>query len=101
MQNIKMYTRVVDLDEFGNDPKLEPGEEYTIVVDYPLNVPMEYKFKAKVGDGLGKLISHISKAYRKAYSNDNNIWGHHIDDLSLGGIKINDRTRKITLFVNS
>lgn len=101
LQKIAAYVEISKLSDFRNDPKLEPGTEYSIVIDYPLYVPLKYRFKAKEGGGLGNLLKHISKAYQKAYANDSNIWGHDIDDLTLCGIKINNKTREISLQISS
>lgn len=53
--------------------------------------------------GLGKLLQKIGEAYRKVYEEEDKygVWGHYITDLAIEGIKVNYKTKKITLDVGS
>lgn len=63
--------------------------------------------------GLIQLLNKIGTCYEKIYEIDGQeeaekvekytygVWGHSIEDLSLGGINVNFATKKITIDVGS
>jgi hypothetical protein len=86
----------------GDVDKLPPNSTYRLTIDYPLYEKRSYEIKTgKSGMGLGALIRAIGKCYEKACENDDNVWGHSIDDLFLEEIKINHSKKMIIVDVSS
>ena len=90
----------------GELSKLPANKVYTLVIDYPFGGARKHLFPIKTGKkglGLIGLLSKIGKAYEKIYKapEKNGVFGHDIDDLSLAGMSINHKTKKITLMVDS
>lgn len=90
----------------GKWKDLPPNEEFSLIIDYPLggNKPVIYKIKTgKSGMNLINLLNKIGYCYIDLYENADRygVYGHCIDDLSLGGIKIDFKKQRITLGVDS
>lgn len=104
-QSIQVDVQVAMLDCFKGDlQQLPPNQTFELLIDYPLSKPAVYKIKTgQHGMGLGKLLQKIGEAYRKVYEEEDKygVWGHYITDLAIEGIKVNYKTKKITLDVGS
>jgi hypothetical protein len=90
----------------GKLDKLPANKTYTLVIDYPFAGMREHLFPIKTGkNGLNVLVllAKIGKAYEKLYEDPegNGVFGHSIDDLSLGEICVNHKTKQITIGVDS
>jgi len=88
----------------GKLDKLPANKTYTLVIDYPFYE--KHLFRIKTGkngmDAIG-LLGKIGIAYEKLYEDPegNGVFGHSIDDLSLGEICVNHKTKQITIGVDS
>lgn len=110
-QNITVHIPVTMLSSIwkGDFQKLPANQIYQLIIDYPLDKPAVYLIKTgKKGMGLIALLSKIGKLYQKTYDVEDEseagrygIYGHSIDDLNLTGIRVNHKTKKIILDVNS
>lgn len=108
-QNITIFIPVANLSAQwkGDFQKLPPNKTYTLVIDYPLSNNAQYKINTgKHGIGLVALLSKIGKFYQKTYDMDDfdgryGIMGHDIEDLSLEGIHINHKLKRISLSIGS
>lgn len=112
-QSISCDIRVDALECWsGKDFWLEPNSTYSLVIDYPFNIPATFPIKVGAdGMGLIGLLPHIGKAFDKRYTSIDNAKGakladvawywHGIDDLTIEGISVNHKTKKITLNVGS
>lgn len=90
----------------GKWKDLPPNEEFSLIIDYPLggNKPVIYKIKTgKSGMNLIQLLAKIGSSYEDLYDNADRhcVFGHDIDDLSLGGIIVDFKKKRITLGVDS
>jgi len=90
----------------GDSIKLKPNSTYQLIIDYPFNTPTSFPIKTgKKGLGFLDLIPKIGKAYEEKYNqaeeDDAACYWHGIEDLSLGGIYVNHKTKIITLGVDS
>lgn len=82
---------------------LLPNKIYTLTIDYPLDNPAVFDINTgKKGINIINLIGKIGKLYRKVYDEKHDeIWGHHIDDLCLEHIEIDNKKLTIKLGVGS
>jgi hypothetical protein len=87
---------------------LPRNKTYTLYVNYPLQKPAYFNIKTgKNGLNAIQLIGKIGKIYKKIYEVDDfnsekyRVYGHDISDLTIGGIKVNHKTKKITLIMGS
>jgi len=83
---------------------LKPNTTYTLVIDYPLSRPAEFKIKSgKSGVDLSNLINKIVDRYYKIYKDEEKygIWGHCLGDLRLEHIIVDHAKKTIELWVGS
>lgn len=82
---------------------LEKNKEFNLVIDYPIEIPVHFKFKTKNGMTFNQLINKIKNYYELIYKKPKKykIWGHVIDDLWIEKININETLNTITLFIGS
>lgn len=86
---------------------MPPNKVYELIIDYPLTQPYYHKLKTgSKGISYCQLMKIIYKAYIYVYKQDvkhgkYEIWGHDIDDLCLEGIRVNHKTKQITLNIGS
>lgn len=91
-EEMSLYEKGFD----NNEVVLEPNQSIVLVIDYPLDVPYEETFNTgSKGMTRGKLSKKICEAYREIYREDESsgayeIWGHEIDELMLGGARLED-----------
>jgi hypothetical protein len=88
----------------GSFEKLPANQTYSLIIDYPLDMPANFPIKTgKTGMTIVGLLAKIGEGYRKVYENATRfgIWGHSIDDLCIVEIKVDHKTKRITLGVDS
>jgi hypothetical protein len=107
-QNVSVHIPVTMLASYwkGDFQKLPANRIYELIIDYPFGGAREHHFPIKTGKhglGLVGLLSKIGKAYEKIYEDPstNGVFGHDIDDLNLSGVRVNHKTKKIRLDVDS
>ena len=123
-QSVKCDIPVTQIEYWTGDTiQLKPNSTYSLVIDYPFNIPTTYPVKVGAkGIGMVGLLSHIGKAFDKKYASIDNVKGaksstksilvnkvceadngdgywHGIEDLVIEGIKVNHETKKITLSI--
>ena len=107
-QNVTIFIPVAQLSATwkGEFDRLPANKTFDLVLDYPFGGTREHHFPIKTGKkgmGLVALLGKIGKAYEKIYEDpdENDVFGHDIDDLQLEGIQVNHKTKKITLSIGS
>lgn len=115
-QSVTIHIPVTMLSSIwkGDFKKLPANKTYELIIDYPLIKPAIYNINTgKNGMGLVALLGKIGKLYQKTYDVEDatlkseeeggryGIRNHDIDDLSLCGISVNHKYKKIRLSVNS
>ena len=78
--------------------------KYTVIIDYPLDV--EYKFVVSGPMTAYDVCVLVAKEYAKIYRSASSqtkwgIWGHSIDDLTIGKLIVNHRKKVVTIEVGS
>ena len=89
--------------------QLWPNETFTLIINYPFGGATVHSFAFKTGKngmGIGGILNEIGKAYNKIYESEESmdkygVFGHGIEDLHLCEIKVNFKTKKITIGVDS
>lgn len=101
----KSFIQISFLKYFsGSLDSLRANSEYTITMDYPLDEPVTFKIvTGKKGLTPGNLLKKIGMLYRKIYQNSDKykVYGHALEDLILEAIRINHKTKQITLSLGS
>jgi hypothetical protein len=107
-QSITIFIPITQLDAIwrGELDRLPANQTFDLIIDYPLGGARAHHFPIKTGKhglGLIGLLGKIGQAYKKLYEDpdENDIFGHDIDDLQLEGISVNFKTKKITLDIGS
>ena len=107
-QSITIHIPIYYLNSIwkGDFKPLPANQIYNLVIDYPFGGERKHIFPIKTGkNGLGliAILSKIGKSYNKIYENpeENGVFGHDITDLNLSGIKVNHKSKKITIDVDS
>lgn len=107
IQSVTCFIPITNLEaKWGGEFLLPPNSVYTLIIDYPFDIPGKFPIKTgKNGMNFIQLMPKIFKAYQQQYrnaDNDNrNGYWHGIDDLSLGGVRVNHNKKEITLGVDS
>ena len=92
---------VGDLEQQGKleEILLDPGT-YTFVYTYPLVEPVEVKHKIKKKCGTLTILRLAAQDYARIFDNDDNTWGHCIDDLRFESVSLL-KNKKITFSIGS
>ncbi len=105
-KNISCYVHIDSWYYKTPDIQLPPNQTFLLVIDYPLFVIKPVNFKIKTGKhglGFAGLVNKIVRIYNKIYKNPDRygVFGHGIEDLSLGRISVDFTKQKIYLGVGS
>jgi len=91
-------------DTKTRDISIPPNQTYELKIDYPLSIVATCPIKTGAnGLHTAGIISKIAKFYRKIYDNEEKfgIWGHCMEDLTLGHIRIDHKKKEVTISVGS
>ena len=91
------YTPTEVLSPDHDEEKVEPDEivleknEYTLIIDYPLDVEFKKVFKVDAkGMTRRELVNVIVESYKNVYANSEEygVWGHYFGDLMLSDAEV-------------